>query len=256
MGAGYRTWDERRKIIRAIIAEKCPQTVDSFNLSESEEVYFRARTERAIDKLARDTSKFRSYYALPTAKPFGYVVGTVALIVVGAGLAAVYLWLRSEDATKAYPLFAALGASIVAAIGWAVAGGISHRNTVRQNTNTMLFARFSHAPFGDALNRFHGGFGHGALPQITKAKMDQLRASEIEDERKLAASVSYILNYYELLSSGVLRGDLDQNIVRDNVRGLIIYYFDKCAPHIRTLNMANARTYENLIKMRTHYREP
>lgn len=120
----------------------------------------------------------------------------------------------------------------------------------------MLFARFSHAPFGEALNRFHGGFGYGALPRITKEKMDQLRASEIEDERKLAASVSYILNYYELLSSGVLRGDLDQNIVRDNVRGLITYYFDKCAPHIRTLNMANARTYENLIKMRTHYREP
>lgn len=252
----YRSWAERRQIICSIIAENDVPPLSTFTLTESEEVFFRARAAKAVNRLAKETSSFKAYYALPTGKPFGYVLGIVALMVTGAMMAAIFLWLESEDATKAYPLFAACATVIVAAIGWAVAGWISHRNTVRQNTNNMLFARFSHAPFGEALHRFHKRFGYGLDQKVTKSEIDSLRKSEDDEDRKVAASVSYLLNYYELLSIGVISGDLDQSIIEKNVRGLFVFYHDKCEPYIRELNRINHLTYENLIKIRTHYREP
>lgn len=249
-----RDWDERQQIIRAIIAEASDKRLETFNLTESEEVFFRARSSKAVDRVARETAAFKAYYALPTGKPFGYVVGIVALLATSAITFAVFIWLESEDATKAYPIFAACAAVAVAAIGWAVAGWISHRNTVRQNTNNMLFARFSQAPFGEAMHRFHMHFGYDLNRKVTFEEMAKLRSSAAENDKRTAASVSYLLNYFELLSIGVINGDLDQNIIRQNVRGLIIYYHDKCAPHIRTLNKQNHLTFENLIKIRTHYR--
>ncbi len=208
-----------------------------------------------LDRLAKETGHFKAYYALPTGKPFGYILGIVATLIAAAMFIAVFIWLESEDATKAYPLFAACAAVVVAAIGWAVAGWISHRNTVRQNTNNMLFARFSHAPFGDALNRFHAHFGYEPWRFVTTEEMARLRSSDKEEDQKVAASVAYILNYYELIAIGVINGDLDQVIIKQNVRGLIVYYHDKCGPHIRKLNKSNHRVYENLIKIRTHYRD-
>jgi hypothetical protein len=255
MGRGYRSWAERRAIIRAIIADSSTAPLASFDLTASEEVYFRARSARMVDTLARKSSSFKSYYTMPTARPFGYVVGLCALIVTGAAAAGVYLYLASEGATDVYPLLAACATLSIAAIGWVVAGGITHRNTIRQNTNNILFARFSQAPFGEALHRFHAAFGHELADAVTEERLEALRATG-EEGRKAATAAGYILNYFEFIAAGVLHGDLDKEIIRNNIRGVIVYYYEKCAPYIRSSNRENAKTYEHLIKLRTHYREP
>lgn len=256
MGQPYRSWAERREIIRSVIAETNPQPLQAFRLTPSEETYYRARSAKAVEQLARRSSAFKAYYRLPTAKPFGLVVSMSALTAGAAAIAALYLlWYRHEGSPP-YPLLAACATVMVAAIGWAVAGWITHRNTVRQNTNSILFARFSQAPFGEALHRFHRQFGWKVDGAVTSEHLDSLRASPKEDDMRAAAAAVYILNYFESIASGVLHGDLDQTIVHDNVRGLICSYHDKCAPHIRARNRANSKTYENLIKLRTHYREP
>jgi len=256
MGTEYRNYDERLAIVRSIIAEGEHQKLETFSLTDSEEVFYRARAMRCVEQVAKNTSKFSSYYALPTAKPFGYVVGMTILIVACAAIAAVYIWLKTNEIKEAYPLFSALATITVAAIGWAVAGWISHRNTVRQNTNNLLVARFSQAPFGEALHNFHMYFGQDVNNKVTAEIMKKLRLSEDDKQRKAASSAVYLLNYYEFISSGVLKGDFDQGIVRDNIRGLIIFYHDKCYPYIRACNNDNPRTFENLIRMRTHYRQP
>lgn len=256
MTAGYRTWAERREIISSMIAETNPPAIETFQLSASEEVFFRARSRRAVAELAKTTSTFKSYYALPAARPFFYVLGVSGLVVVGAVAFAVYLWLRSANLSSKYPLLAACATLAVAAIGWAVAGGITHRNTVRQNTNNILFARFTQTPFGDAMHRFHKEFGHDIAAKVTVEKWRQLRDSGCDEESRAATSVTYLLNYFEFIASGVLRGDLDQKIVRDNIRGVVSYYHDKCWPFILSSNQQNPKVYENLIKLRTHYREP
>jgi hypothetical protein len=250
-----RDWNERRNIIRSVIAETQPPNLDTFNLSPSEEVFYRARAVRAVDALATKTSAFKAYYALPAANPFGYVFLTSALIVLFAIFTGIYLWLRTADAS-AYPLFGALMALCGLAIGWSITGWISHRNTIRQNTNNILFARFSQATFGEAMHRFHDEFGFDVEPRVTRNVIRANRLSGVVDKVKSAEAVVYLLNYFEFIASGVLRGDLDKKVVRQNVKGVICYYYDKCEPNIREANRINPKVYEYLIKLRTHYREP
>lgn len=255
MGKGYRSWAERREIIRAVIAESAPPPLATFGLSASEETVFRAEAARAVDALARNTSAFKGYYALPTARPFNFVIATSAAVIVGAAAAASYIYVHTQK-DPAYPIYAALLSLSVVAAGWTIAGWITHRNTIRQNTNTMLFARFSQATFGEALHRFHCAFGFDDHTRVTIERVRELRASSSEDDWKAATSVGYLLNYFELISTGVIRGDLDAGIVKDNFRGVICYYHDKCQPFIAHFNRENPRVYEHLIKMRAHYREP
>lgn len=255
MAKAYRSWAERRDIIRSVIASTNPPELASFQLTESERVYFHARAERAVAKLARKTSAFKSYYSLPTEKPFGYVVGMSLLIMSGAVFAAIYLWLSSSEKTRPYPLLAACATITVVAIGWAVAGWIGHRNTIRQNTNNLLFARFSHSAFGDALHIFHKRFGTEPIPRVTLDALREAKESG-DDGKRAAASAFYILNYYEFVAAGVIRGDFDRGIVEANIRGLVIYYYDKCEPLIAEKNRTNPRAFEHLRKLRTHYREP
>jgi len=255
MAETYRSWSERRAIIRAIIADSNPPKLESFHLSPQEQAFFRARSEKAIDALARQTSAFKTYYALPAARPFAFVVLVSGLVVAAAAAAGTYIYLNTVG-DPAYPIYAALLSLSIVAVGWAVAGWITHRNTIRQNTNSMLFARFSQAPFGEALHRFHQTFGNDVFPKITRDQLRELRSTGNEDDRKAATSVGYLLNYYEFIAAGVLHGDLDQNIIRNNIRGVICFYHDKCEPYIVYSNQQNPKVYEHLIKLRTHYREP
>lgn len=251
----YRSWSERRDIIRSVIADSNPPPLATFNLSKSEEIFFRARSQRAVTKLARQTSEFKAYYALPRRKPFALIVAISGAVAISAVSAATYIFYHTRN-NPAYPVIAALVSLTVVAMGWAVAGWITHRNTIRQNTNNMLFARFSQAPFIDALHRFHMEFGQAELPRVTRGAVLALRETRDEDKWKAATSVGFLLNYFEIISNGLLRGDLDPQIVRDNIRGVICFYYDKCEPYIADANRRNPRTFEHLIKVRTHYREP
>ena len=162
MGKQYRSWDERRRIIRAVIADSNETHLDTFGLSDKELLYFRARAERAVHALARQTSGFKEYYRLPTERPFGLVVagaGTVIAIC----LATFIRLYRIHSATPPYPIYAALISITAVAAGWIVTSGTAHKQAVRQNTQNIIFARFSHAPFGEALFRFHKEFGHDPL---------------------------------------------------------------------------------------------
>src|SRR4051794_7616229 len=120
MGQGYRSWEERRDIIRAVIAETNPPPLESFRLTPSEAVFFRARAARAVATLAQKTSSFKAYYALPVAKPFKYVIYVSSAMIVAALCAAVYLYRHSSPTSDTTPIFTAFIAVVVAAVGWAV----------------------------------------------------------------------------------------------------------------------------------------
>lgn len=251
----YRSVDERRMIVRSVLAESNPPTLTSFNLTQSEEVFFRARAAKIVDRLARQSSSFKAYYALPTQKPFSYIIAVSALVILGCMVIGAYIYINTAD-TPAYPVFAALMSISAVAAGWTIAGWITHRNTIRQNTNSMIFARFSQAPFGEAMHRFHCTFDKKVSGQVTLAEIAKLRSTGCDEDRRNTASVTYLLNYFEFIASGVLRGDLDQEIVRQNLRGVVCFYHDKCEPYIRESNRQNPLVFEHLIKLRTHYREP
>jgi hypothetical protein len=255
MSKRYRSFEERCDIVRAIIAESAAATVSSYGLSESEDIYYRARAHKAVEALGREASHFRAYYSLPAKRPFNLIVAMSALVVAGASVAGVVLWIHTRQ-NPAYPMFAALLTVSAVALGWAITGWITHRNTVRQNTNNIIFARFSHGPFGEAMHLFHKAFGYDPQALVSREQMMALRETGKDEDFKASVSVTYLLNYFEFIASGVLRGDLDATIVRDNIRSVINYYHDKCWPYINFMRGLNPRIFENLIKLRTHYREP
>lgn len=250
----YRSWAERREIIAAIIAERNPQPVATFGLSPSEDVFFRARANSVLHEVGRRTSIFKAFYDLRTKKPFRNVLGITALFASFAVIAASYLFVTRRGDTQIYPLFGACAAVTVASIGWCVAAWISHRNAIRQNTVNLLFARFSQATFSDSMHRFHTEFGYGN-EVVSRALINAARSRDSEGA-KASETPNYLLNYFEFIAAGVMNGDLDAKIVRDNIRGFISYYYDKCEPFIFEANARNPRAFEFLRKLRTHYREP
>jgi hypothetical protein len=256
MADRYRNWQERRQIISAVISEMKAEPLASFNLTEREEIFFRARSLKMIDKLARQTSNVKGYYSISAANPILYVIGLTALVIIFCAIGGACIYFNSRGDSRPYPILAACGTISVAAISWAVAGWISHRNAVRQNTINILFARFSQSTFTESLHRFHKTFGNDINNQIAPDTLKQLRESDNDEERKSANSAIYLLNYFEFIASGVLRGDLDERVVRENIRGLVIFYYDKCARIIKMANSSNKRAYEYLTKLRNHYREP
>lgn len=255
MGTGYRSRQELRDIIRSVIADSSPPPLSSFKFQPGEEEFFRARTAKAVNKLARKCSAFTAYYVMPTDKPFLRVVRISTIVLLGTLAAGIWVGYKTWD-NPAYPIFAALMTIAAVAAGWWVVGGIAHRNTVRQNTNTLLFARFSQAPFGEAMHRFHHEFEFGLESRVTRKRVLDLLDSGDEKQLQAASSVAYMLNYFEFIATGVLRGDLDQTIVAENIKGFLCYYYDKCEPYIRERNFSNPEIYEHLIKIRAHYREP
>lgn len=252
----YRSRAECRDIVRAIIAESAPPPVASFNLSQSEENFFRRRTARAIERAGKDTCVFTEYYALPMARPVRNLVLASAVMIAAALAATGILYAYSPAGADQTRLFSGSLAVIVAAVGWVVAGGFNHRNTIRQATNNMLFARFTTGPVNEAFYRFGRAFGYNQPTPVTPRRLAELRASDSEDDWKAASSVGFLLNYFELIANGVIRGDLDHRIVRDTIRGVIVYYYDRCEPFIRECVDDDPRTYEQLRRLRAHYREP
>lgn len=253
----YRNWEQRRQIIRAVIAEIGPPPLESFNLSPSEQTYFRVRATRAVDRLARQTAAFKAYYQLRPAQPLRSVLLVTAPVLLLVAIAVVYVVLQPDEHKKDYlPILAACATVGAGAVSWSINAWFAHRNAVRQNTTNIIFARFAQATVGDAMHRFHSAFGNDPSDVVTFARLAELRRAGGDENLKTAASVTYLLNYYEFISAGVLKGDLDAKIIRDNIRGVIVFYYDKCAPLIGEANRRNPLTYEHLIKLRTHYREP
>lgn len=251
----YRSWADRRKIVAAIIAEINAPPVESFKLTPSEEVFFRARANRVLHDVGRRTSIFKAYYDLRTKKPFRNILGVTALVCSFGVIAALYLLITRRGNTDIYPLFAACAAVTVASIGWCVAAWIAHRNAIRQNTVNLLFARFSQATFAESMHRFHAEFGYDVKDVVSTARIAIARKRN-DEGAKASETPNYLLNYFEFIAAGVLNGDLDAKIVRDNIKGYLSYYYDKCEPFIFEANARNSKAFEFLRKLRTHYREP
>ncbi|WP_082064523.1 DUF4760 domain-containing protein [Brevundimonas sp. KM4] len=251
----YRSWKERKSIIRAIIADGDNPTLDSFKLTEEEARFFRSRADAAILKIVKSTSVFKSNYSVIKKDLFLPTIILVSFIIAASVTSGILLFYNISDANRTAPIVACVTAA-VAALGWGVTSSVSHANSVRQNTTNLLFARFSQSAYKDSIHTFHKAFGYGEFPLVTLPEVRKLQASSSEEDQKSAASVFYVLNYFEFISAGIHKGEIDINIVRDHMRGTFIYYFDKCIPLINDCNKQNRKSAEYFIKVTSSFREP
>ncbi len=117
MSTRYRSREELRQIIRSVIASSEPPPLSTFDFDPGEEQFFRARAAKAVDRLARKCSKFKSYYSMPTQKPFLRVAAVAGFAIISCIVAGIWVWTNTRD-NPAYPVFAALLTVAAAAAGW------------------------------------------------------------------------------------------------------------------------------------------
>jgi len=256
--AKYRISSERIEIIRSILAERPIKSLNDFSLTEKEEYFFRKKA-RQLEKTASSiTSPFTKYCALNRSKPFlpiGLTVAAIFIICLALAVALILNFHLSDQHT--YPLAAAAAtilAIAMATIGWGVGGWVSHRNATVQHTINLLFARLLQSTFAENISRFNKHFSNNHEPKITIEEISRLDKSLEKDDRDAAQTVKYILNYYEFISAGIARGDLDLRIISSTVKSQLCFYYDKCFPYIAALREQNHEILEHYSNLRNHYK--
>ena len=113
-----------------------------------------------------------------------------------------------------------VGAGIVSAIcSSAGTGYITVRNGIKQHTiNTMLQSRMSaqYSEHAATINRTYFAPGMPKYEPVPLSEfLDPANASHLQ-------SVNYVLNYFEFLAVAIRHGDLDELMMRQMMKGIIV----------------------------------
>ncbi|MCX8520736.1 MAG: DUF4760 domain-containing protein, partial [Rhodoferax sp.] len=101
--------------------------------------------------------------------------------------------------------------------GWMLTNLINLRNSIRQHTiTTLLQSRLSstYMAYADRLS------AHYADYEARKENNPALREGPTDKVDVLA--LRYILNYFEFIAIGIKRGDLDEGMLKDSLRSILI----------------------------------
>ena len=131
---------------------------------------------------------------------------------------------------------------LAAVCGWLIAGIINLRNSIRQHTiSTLLQSRLSatYMQYADKLSKHYGDY------EARKRADPDLEENATDNADILA--LRYILNYFEFIAIGIKRGDLDEGMLRDSLRGILLKNVSMSMPWIRAEQRQSARLYENLL---------
>jgi hypothetical protein len=142
---------------------------------------------------------------------------------------------------KAEHFLAAVGV-MAAVCGWLIAGIINLRNSIRQHTiSTLLQSRLSatYMQYADKLSKHYGDY------EARKAANPAMSEDATDNADILA--LRYILNYFEFISIGIKRGDLDEAMLRDSLRGILLKNVQISMPWIKREQLQNSHLYENLL---------
>jgi hypothetical protein len=142
----------------------------------------------------------------------------------------------------------------VASLGWGIGSWVTMRNARIQHTINIIFARFPHATFGDNQSAFFAQFGAGVQQRVSTQAVKALEGQTPPNKGLLG--LRYLLNYYEFIAVGILRGDLDFDIINQTLRTPMAYLYDKCEPYIVDMQRDSPTLLENYAAVRDALREP
>lgn len=145
-------------------------------------------------------------------------------------------------------IYVGLVGALVGAIG--IAGAItaifanSHERKLQDTQNILLESRLS-PYFQEQLNIRRVTFPVSSDPDTI---LDFYEKNKNSQE---AAAVRYLLNYYEFLAIGIIRGNLEESMIKDSLRGIIctlVFDMRKVIHHIRAIE-GKKKGYVNLLKI-------
>ncbi|SEG47121.1 protein of unknown function [Oceanospirillum linum] len=151
----------------------------------------------------------------------------------------------AEEATQQASLF--LGESIgfwvqTAAIvltaffaAWAVFS--ARQMTRRKNSADVIFNSKNDKKLRDGIK---------TISQLHKDSTVELAQfaydlSNDQTKRDQAASINYVLNYYEYVAVGVKRGIYDEAILKDSSYSTLVHMYEFCQPYIENVRRQNQR---------------
>ncbi|MBV7460607.1 MULTISPECIES: DUF4760 domain-containing protein [unclassified Acidovorax] len=155
----------------------------------------------------------------PSIKPssmLGFLLfGFAVVFVLAVGWQAFYLPAKSQYRLTAKHWVVVVPAA-TAFFGWLITSLLTLRNSIKQHTiTTLLQSRLSatYMGYADKVGAHYSDYDKRkkASPEITEQPTDGI------DEMALR----YILNYFEFLAIGIKRGEFDEEMLRDSLRGIL-----------------------------------
>lgn len=133
----------------------------------------------------------------------------------------------------------------------------------KQHTIKMLFDTRLSSEFRRhlELRKLHFPEGEHVDPakftSFLKAQRDTtLSDDEALSRRQSAEALRSLLNYYEFLALGIARGDLDEDMLKGSIRGIMCNLVTDCVHIIVDIQEENPRGYEHLARLYNAWRDP
>ncbi|MEM0989227.1 MAG: DUF4760 domain-containing protein [Pseudomonadota bacterium] len=139
----------------------------------------------------------------------------------------------------------------------------AERQSRKQHTIKILFDTRLSSEFRQHLEHRRVHFKEGAEIDATRyhAFLIAARDSEITEEealarRKSAEAVRSLLNYYEFIALGIATGDLDEDMLRGSLRGIMCRLVKDAHQVVRSYwTPDDRRTYEHLAALYERWRD-
>jgi len=142
------------------------------------------------------------------------------------------------------------GGAMTAMFGWTVSAFVTVRNSVKQHTiNTLLQSRLSatYMERAETLSKFF------TKPDGSLILVNEDDIVNPESQKKMEA-LRYVLNYFEFISVGVRHGDLDEDLLKSSLRGMLCKVFWMAQVHVQFQRKEAPLVYEHLEWLYSRWR--
>lgn len=132
--------------------------------------------------------------------------------------------------------------------GWVCSSFVALRNSIKQHTvNIYVQSRLS-SPYAETIKRVnlrHFSIGATAGPIPENFFMDVANAELMHD-------INTVLNYFEFIAVGVRYGDLDESMLKQIMRSMIVNMCSKASVYIEFVRnqengIGGSRSFEHLL---------
>ena len=153
---------------------------------------------------------------------------------------------KFDDTALPYIYTAAFGVVVTLLAVLATVGATQAENRKQATIKILLESRLSEQFQGD-LDRIDMNFPKGEKVPI--GDYESLVKSEDIDKKEVVKSVTRVLNYYEFLAVGILRGNLDEKMLKQTIRRLLCCLVNDMRDIIRDVRVTKSRkkSYGHLV---------
>lgn len=134
-----------------------------------------------------------------------------------------------------------LFATFLAVVGWITTAIVSLRNSIKQHTiNTLLQSRLS-----TAFNQRTDDLA-AVYPTGINLKESDLTNTDPKNLAALAA-LKYFLNHHEFIAVGICHGDLNPDVLKSCIEGIVVGLYEKAEVYIKARQKDDPQNFEHFV---------